>query len=42
MAAAGRADAARIRRWRGIVVTRSELSLDDPDVIALPAWLLDS
>ena len=32
--------------WRGIVTTRSELNLDDPEVAAIPvallAWLLDS
>ena len=32
--------------WRGIVATRSELNLDDPEVAAMPvallAWLLDS
>ena len=32
--------------WRGIVATRSELNLDDPEVAAIPvamlAWLLDS
>ena len=35
----------RASGWRGIVATRSELNLDDPDVAALPAalltWLLD-
>ena len=32
--------------WRGIVATRSELNLDDPEVAAIPvallAWPLDS
>ena len=32
--------------WRGILATRSELNLDDPEVAAIPAamlaWLLDS
>ena len=43
-----RRDAQTLRAagWRSIVVTRSELNRDDPDVIglpaALPAWLLDS
>ena len=36
----------RASRWLGIVATRSEINLDDPDVLALPAallaWLLDS
>lgn len=33
-------------RWRGIVATRTELNLDDPDLVAIPtaalAWLLDT
>ena len=32
-------------RWRGIVATRSELDLDDPELMAVPvsmlAWLVD-
>ena len=32
--------------WRGIIATRSELDLADPDVVAVPAallaWLIDS
>ena len=35
----------RASRWRGIVATRTELNLEDPDVAAVPtamiAWLLD-
>ena len=43
-----RRDAQTLRAsgWRGIVATRSELNLDDPEVAAIPAallaWLLDS
>ena len=43
-----RRDAQTLRAsgWRGIVATRSELNLDDPQVAAIPvallAWLLDS
>ena len=33
-------------RWRGILATRTELNLDDPEVAAIPtamlAWLIDS
>ena len=33
-------------RWRGIMATRSEMDLSDPDVAAVPtallAWLIDS
>ena len=36
----------RASRWRGIVATRSEMDVTDPDVMAVPvallAWLLDS
>ncbi len=36
----------RASRWRGIVATRTELNLEDPDVAAVPtamiAWLLDT
>lgn len=43
-----RRDAATLRasRWRGVMATRSELDLDDPETIAVPtallAWLIDS
>ena len=43
-----RRDAQTLRAsgWRGIVATRSELNLDDPQVAAVPvallAWLVDS
>ncbi len=43
-----RRDTATLRasRWRGVMATRSELDLDDPETIAVPtgvlAWLIDS
>ena len=36
----------RASGWRGVVATRSELDLDDAELIAMPtamlAWLVDS
>lgn len=41
----GEAQTLHASRWRGIVATRTELNLDNPEVIAVPAsllaWLID-